>query len=189
MNPPVVVLDACTLYPAALRDVLMRLAVHRLILARWTDAIHDEWIEAVLRGRPDLSRERLQRTRELMDLHAGDSLVVGYERRMNDLKLPDADDRHVLAAAIEAEADMILTWNLRDFPEAAVSPHGIRAESPDTLLALIFDADRDGFVRVLREARLSLKQPPVSAADYVEILRAQGLTRTCMLLENSLADL
>lgn len=54
MSPPVVVLDACTLYPAALRDILMRLALHRLILARWTDAIHDEWIEAVLRDRSDL---------------------------------------------------------------------------------------------------------------------------------------
>lgn len=62
MSPPVVVLDACTLYPAALRDILMRLALHQLILARWTDAIHDEWIEAVLRDRSDLTRERLQRT-------------------------------------------------------------------------------------------------------------------------------
>ena len=189
MNPPVVVLDACTLYPAALRDVLMRLAVHRFILARWTDAIHDEWIEAVLRDRPDLSRERLQRTRELMDLHAGDSLVTGYERRMNDLKLPDPDDRHMLAAAIEAEADMILTWNLRDFPEIAVAPHCIRVETPDTLLALLFDTHSEGFVQVLREARLSLKQPLVSAADYLEILRTQGLARTCVLLAGRIADI
>lgn len=61
MSPPVVVLGACTLYPAALRDILMRLALHQLILARWTDAIHNEWIEAVLRDRSDLTRERLQR--------------------------------------------------------------------------------------------------------------------------------
>lgn len=65
MSPPVVVLDACTLYPAALRDVLMRLSLHGLIAARWTDAIHDEWIEAVLRDRPDLTREQLGRTRDL----------------------------------------------------------------------------------------------------------------------------
>ena len=104
MSPPVVVLDACTLYPAALRDILMRLALHQLILARWTDAIHNEWIEAVLRDRSDLTRERLQRTRERMDLHAEGSLVSGYERRMpsktkfkcqncNELSCADARNR------------------------------------------------------------------------------------------------
>ena len=118
MRPPVVVLDACTLYPAALRDVLMRMALHRLIQARWTDAIHDEWINAVLRNRPDLSREKLQRTRELMDLHAEDSLVTGYEPKIHELELPDANDRHVLAAAIKAKAEIILTWNTKDFPKA-----------------------------------------------------------------------
>jgi predicted nucleic acid-binding protein len=189
MTPPVVLLDACTLYPAALRDVLMRLAVHRLIRARWTDTIHDEWIEAVLRNRPDLSRERLRRTRELMDLHAEDSLVTGYEHRMKHLKLPDPADRHVLAAGIEADADLILTWNLRDFPAAALSPHGLRADTPDTLLCILIESDRAGIVRVLREARLCLKEPALSAAAYVEILRGQGLAKTCELLDSCIADL
>jgi len=84
MQAPVVLLDACTLYPVALRHVLMRLALHRLIQARWTDAIHDEWIDAVLRDRPDLTRERHQRTRERINLHAEDSLVTGNERRIKE---------------------------------------------------------------------------------------------------------
>lgn len=189
MSPPVVVLDACTLYPAALRDILMRLALHQLILARWTDAIHDEWIEAVLRDRSDLTRERLQRTRELMDLHAEGSLITGYERRMQDLELPDVDDRHVLAAAIEAEAGMILTWNLRDFPEAVLASHGLRAATPDELFAGLIEDHRDKMIAVLREARLSLKQPPLTAAEYLATLRNQGLTRTCALLEHSLPEL
>ena len=189
MSSAVIVLDACTLYPAALRDVLMRLALHRLILARWTDAIHDEWIEAVLRNRPDLSRDRLQKTRELMDLHAEDSLVTGYERHLACLELPDPGDLHVLAAAIEAEADVIVTWNLRDFPESALAPHNLRAETPDDLLARLFDERWDQMIAVLREARLSLKQPPLTAADYLATLHTQGLSRTCELLEPFLADL
>lgn len=189
MKPPVAVLDACTLYPAALRDVLMRLALHGLILARWTDAIHDEWIGAVLRDRPDLTRERLQRTRELMDLHADDSLVTGYERRMQDLGLPDVNDRHVLAAAIEAGAAIILTWNLRDFPEAVLACHSLRAETPDDLLARLVAECRDDVIAVLCEARLSLKQPPVTAAEYLATLHTQGLTRTCALLEPFLSEL
>lgn len=189
MSPPVVLLDACTLYPAVLRDVLMRLALHGLISARWTDAIHDEWIEAVLRDGTDLTRERLQRTRELMDLHAEGSLVTDYEQRMQDLELPDVDDRHVLAAAIEAEAGMILTWNLKDFPEAVLDSHSLRAATPDELLAGLIEDHRDEMIAVLREARLSLKQPPLTAAEYLVTLRNQGLTRTCALLEHSLLEL
>lgn len=167
----------------------MRLALHQLILARWTDAIHDEWIEAVLRDRSDLTRERLQRTRELMDLHAEGSLVTGYERRMHDLELPDVDDRHVLAAAIEAEAGMILIRNLRDFPAAVLASHGLRAATPDKLLTGLIEDHRNKMVAVLREARLSLRQPPLTAVEYLATLGYQGLTRTCALLENSLPEL
>ena len=189
MRPPVVLLDACTLYPAALRDVLMRMALHRLIQARWTDAIHDEWINAVLRNRPDLSREKLQRTRELMDMHAEDSLVTGYEPKIHELELPDANDRHVLAAAIKAKAEIILTWNTKDFPEAKLKPHGIHAETPDHLVSRILEAHQETLILVLRQARLSLQRPPATAAEYLETLRLQDLTRTCELLQPFLSEL
>lgn len=189
MVPPVVILDACTLYPAALRDVLMRLSLHGMIRARWTNAIHNEWIAAVLRDRPDLTSERLQRTRELMDLHAEGCLVTGYEKRIKDIRLPDRDDRHVLAAAIEAEADMILTWNLRDFPDATLTSHGLTAITPDDLLAGLLENHRDKLIVVLREARLSLKQPPRTAIEYLATLRKQGLARTCALLASYLPEL
>ncbi len=63
-------LDACVIYPAPLRDLLMYLAVNNVYQARWTDAIHDEWIRNVLANRPDLRREQLERTRNLMNTHA-----------------------------------------------------------------------------------------------------------------------
>lgn len=189
MHPPVVLLDACTLYPAALRDVLMRLAVHELILARWTNAIHEEWMAAVVRNRPDLSPERLQRTRQLMDLHAEGSLVTGYEHHMAGLELPDPADRHVLAAAIEAKAEVILTWNLRDFPVAALVSHGIHAETPDALMCRLFQNHRDRLLMVLRQARLSLKLPPLSPSEYLGVLRCQGLSEACVFLEPFLSDL
>ena len=93
--------DACVLYPAPLRDLLVRLGGSGLFRARWTNQIHDEWICNVLENRADLSRERLERTRDLMNEHIFDSLVTGYEDLIPSLELPDADDRHVLAAAIQ----------------------------------------------------------------------------------------
>ena len=80
----------------------MHLAMTGLFRARWTDQIHDEWIRNVLANRPDLKAEQLKRTRELMDAHALDCLVTGYEKLIAGLTLPDPDDRHVLAAAIRA---------------------------------------------------------------------------------------
>ena len=71
------VYDACVLYPAPLRDLLMRLAMTDLYGARWTQQIHEEWMRNVLANRPDLSRAQLERTRELMDCSVRDSLVEG----------------------------------------------------------------------------------------------------------------
>src|SRR5690554_5628503 len=105
----VAVLDACVLYPAPIRDLLMRLSVTGLFRARWTDRIHDEWIEAVLRNRIDLQREQLDRTRQLMDNAVPDCLVTHYEGIEGTLQLPDPDDRHVLAAAIKCSAGTIVT--------------------------------------------------------------------------------
>jgi predicted nucleic acid-binding protein len=109
------VYDSCVLYPAPLRDLLMHLAVVEVVRARWTDEIHQEWIRSVLEDRPDITRTQLERTRALMNAHAEDSLVKGYENVIPALALPDPDDRHVLAAAIHSQADVIVTYNLRDF--------------------------------------------------------------------------
>jgi len=91
-------LDASVLYSAPLRDLLMHLAVRDLFAARWSDRVHEEWIAALLRNRRDLTQEQLARTRRLMDENINDALVSGYEHIVDQLTLPDADDRHVLAA-------------------------------------------------------------------------------------------
>src|SRR5277367_2343591 len=93
----------------------MHLALTGLFRARWSADVHEEWISSLLRKRPDLTRDKLERTRRLMDQHARDALVTGYEDLIPGLRLPDPDDRHVLAAAIRSHADVIVTMNLRDF--------------------------------------------------------------------------
>lgn len=118
--------DACVLYPAPLRDLLLQLALTDRFRAKWTNAIHDEWIRNVLEQRPDLTAAQLQRTRELMDLHVRDCLVDGYEPLIAGLNLPDPNDRHVLAAAIHARADVIVTFNLGDFPAAVLKPTDLK---------------------------------------------------------------
>jgi hypothetical protein len=120
--------DACVLYPASLRDLLMWLARSGLFRARWTDAIHDEWIRNLLNDRSDLTAAQLERTRELMNAAVRDCLVTGYGHLIETLTLPDPDDRHVLAAAIQGGASVIVTFNLTDFPAETLQPYGIEAQ-------------------------------------------------------------
>jgi hypothetical protein len=131
-NAPIVFLDANLLYPFHLRNLLVQLSVERLVKVRWSDAVHEEWISNLAAdGR--VTRDRLQRTREIMDHVLPDAAVRGYERHIERLSLPDQNDRHVLAAAIEAGASIILTFNLKDFPPEQLASH--RIVSPKSSVA------------------------------------------------------
>ena len=178
-----VVYDACVLYPAPLRDFLLHLAGVGLVRPRWTDAIHDEWIRNLLANRPDLTRVQLERTRDLMERAVPDALVRGYEPRIPSLTLPDSDDRHVLAAAIEAGAGVIVTFNLADFPLATTRPHGVEAVHPDAFVLSLLDADQEAVTAAVRNQRRLLKNPPVTAPGLLATLRGQSLGQTAARLE------
>lgn len=182
------VLDACVLYPAPLRDLLLHLALEDLFQPRWTEAIHEEWMRAVLETRPDLRREQLERTRDLMNAHAADSLVVGYEELIPGLDLPDPADRHVLAAAIHCGAEAIITFNLKHFPAAALATHGISAIHPDEFVGKLLDAAPLEVCAAARRQRLSLKRPPKTVDEFLETLGRQGLPTTVQRLR-AMADL
>jgi len=169
------VYDACVLYPAPLRDLLMELALCDIFRARWTSTIHDEWTRNVLINRPDLKPEQLQRTRDLMDRNVRDCLVTGYEPLIDAVTLPDPDDRHVLAAAIRAGADVIVTFNTKDFPAEALQPWGIEAQHPDDFLGFQFELAPQVVCEAARQVRMRLKNPPKSVADYLATLESQGL--------------
>ncbi len=176
-------LDASVLYPAPLRDLLLELAVADLYRAKWSDAVHEEWMRSVLRDRPDLTRAQLERTRDLMNLHARDALVSGFEDLIGVLKLPDLDDRHVLAAAIKGRADVIVTNNLRDFPADVLEQWGIEAQHPDEFLTHQFHLSEPAFLEAVKTVRLRLKNPPKSVEDYLDTLRTQGLLATVRAIE------
>lgn len=174
----IALLDANVLYPAPLRDFFMWQAANGVFAARWTDEIHEEWIENLLIDRPELSRERLRRTRELMDRHVDGVPVTGYGRLIDDLELPDPDDRHVLAAAIECNASYIVTANLSDFPEDALSPHGIEVVSPDEFGLLLLERFKETVIQSAVEHWQSLGTPPKNRDQYLASLRRAGLEKT-----------
>lgn len=179
------VLDACVLYPAPLRDLLVSLAVDGIFGARWTADIHDEWIRNLVEKRPDLDRRKLAHTASLMDKAVEDALVENYQYLTPTLELPDAGDRHVLAAAIVGHADAIVTFNLKDFPEAQVSRHSIEVLHPDDFLIAQYDLGQIRMLRVIKACRTKLRNPPKSAGEYIATLEQQGLPQTCRILRDA----
>ena len=178
MSHFVALFDACVLYPAPLRDFLMNLAITDLFRAKWTDEIHDEWIRNVLINRPDLTNDRLQRTKTLMNSHVRDCLVIGYQDLIPSLILPDMNDRHVLAAAIRAGADVIVTYNLKDFPVETLEHYGIEAQHPDEFINHLIDLAPPVVCAAVKRQRMSLKNPPQSVEELLSAYERQGLTQT-----------
>ena len=144
--------------------------------------IHDEWIRNVLEARPDITREQLERTRELMNANVRDCVVEGYQSLIPGLELPDPDDRHVLAAAIRANASVIVTFNLRDFPAAQVEQYGVEAQHPDEFITHLIDLNQAKVCAAAEEQRRSLRRPPKMVEEYLETLLKQGLPQTATLL-------
>lgn len=182
----IVIYDSCVLYPAPLRDLLMRLALTDLYQAKWTRTIHHEWMTSLLRNRPDLSKKRLEKTREKMDLYVRDCLVDGYQDLIDGLTLPDPHDKHVLAAAIRAGAQTIVTYNLSDFPSKELNGYGIYAQHPDLFIRYLLDLAPPMIIRTIQETRQSLKNPPKSAFEYLAILEQQSLPQTAAYLREFL---
>ncbi len=167
--------DACVLYPATLRIVLMQLATTGLFRARWSDAIHDEWTSALRRARSDITQEQCARLRALMNAAVPDALVTGYEPLIEGLRLPDPDDRHVLAAAVRSRAEVIVTVNLADFPRDALVGLGIHAQHPDEFSLHLLDLDADLVCDALQIVRSRLKKPVHSVESFLALLESQRL--------------
>ena len=174
--------DANVLYPATLRNFLMHLALTGVFRAKWSADVHEEWMRNLLKNRPDLTREKLERTRQLMDKAAPDALVRGYEHLISGLVLPDEDDRHVLAAAIRSGASLIVTCNLDDFPAEALSPFDIEAQHPDEFILHLFDLTPGLVMEAAHNHRTSLKNPPKTVEEYLDSLESQGLPQTVSAL-------
>ena len=176
-----VVYDACVLYPAPLRDLLLEIAISELVAARWTEDIHDEWSRNLLLNRPEL-KEKLSHTKALMDRAVPDALVEGYHGLIDGLVLPDKGDRHVLAAAIKCNAQIIVTFNLKDFPDDVLLNYGMEAMHPDEFLEHQFGLSQGVVISCAKRVRARLKNPVITSEEYLEILASQRLPVTADIL-------
>jgi hypothetical protein len=128
--------------------------------------------------------EKLKLTRMKMDMHVRDSLIEGYQELINDVTLPDPNDRHVLAAAIKSNAQVIVTYNLGDFPKICIEKYEIEAQHPDNFIRTLLDISPAKIIQKIKETRMSLKSPSKRPEEYLAILEQQALPRTVEYLRD-----
>jgi hypothetical protein len=136
-----VIADANVFYSHHHRNVYVTLAVERLFVLRWTDRIEREWLDALLRNRPDLGADRLQQTRRLMNEALPEARIGVSDDLERLLVKTDAKDRHVAAAAIKCAPAVLVTWNIDDFDADELASHGVTLSDPDAFLCRIFDRE------------------------------------------------
>lgn len=175
-NPFVVILDANVLFPFRVRDVLLTFAHEGLFRARFTDEILDEWTRSILALKPELEdsiRSQERALREAFD----ECFVTGHLPLIEGLVMPDADDRHVLAAAIRCSAQVIVTENKRDFPAMLLEHYDIEVLSADEMLVNTYELFPADAVRALRNVRQRYKKRPFTVAEFLLDLTRVGLPK------------
>ena len=181
-------LDADVLYPFLVRDILLSLAEAGLFQARWSQAIMDEWQRNLLAARPD-RRPQVVETARIMAEAFPEAMVDDFDALIDSIDLPDPDDRHVVAAAITAGAQLVVTNNARHFPTTALAPHGIAGISPDDLVVDLLKDGASDVVEALCNMRLRYSRPSFSAAEMIAAIAKAGMTKTAMALRPHTADL
>ncbi len=161
----------------------MELALTDLFRARWSEEIHKEWMRNVLKNRPDLEEHQLLRTKAFMDANVRDALVTGFESLIPSLKLPDPNDRHVLAAAIRCQSDVIVTLNLKDFPSDYLSSFDVEAQHPDEFVLYLLDLYPVQVCRAVEKVRQRLRNPSMNCDRYPQNLLKQGLPQTVSFMK------
>jgi len=165
-----VFLDACVLVPITLTNVILTAAEVGIVKPFWSPAVVEEAIEALAEIYPgEPSRVFERRFAQMANAFPG-SLVAGEASSLDGLQLPDPDDAHVIAAAIVADAEAIVTDDANGFPEQALVQLGLDVVTPGQLLNLLLDDDDAAMVGALRTAIKGFQRPPVGLDELLDFL-------------------
>jgi predicted nucleic acid-binding protein len=183
-TPPVFV-DANVLYSAALRDILIELTLAGVIRVHWSAAVLNEVTRALQRQRPDIPEARLTALFAAMNKVLPDALVPNARDDPLKALLPDPDDLHILAAALQAGCGIILTFNVGDFPAAELGKEdaALTAMHPDLFFLTQLTANAAPFLNTVTAVQSSLSNPVIPMSAFIERLERIGLPQTSTLLK------
>lgn len=176
-------LDANVLHPAFLRAALLWFADERLLRPVWSKHVLEEWRGSLKARHADLTDEKLDQLQAFASQFP-DAEVTGYEPFIGNLEFPDADDRHVLAAAIVGRCNGIVTRNLKHFPPDVVDTFGMEVVHPDDFVVNIIDLDENRALAAMRRHREAMSQTNPSPDEYLRHFERSGLIQASRRLQN-----
>lgn len=157
-----ILIDTCVLYPTVMREIVLGVAQQGAFTPLWSPRILEEWARAARKLGP-AGEAQARAEQALVKAAFPDASVQIPDGVAARLWLPDPDDVHVLAAAVAASADAIMTLNAKDFPRQALAEEGLQRIDPDGFLLDRWREDPDSLERVaigvLEEARRLSGQP------------------------------
>lgn len=172
-----VFLDANVIYSITLTDVLLTLAEHDLFLPLWSPNVLQEAQEAASRTLPDAAQQAFRKRPIMMDRAFPESSIHVEESEWSQFDLPDPDDRHVLAAAAQGQADALATRNIKDFPQKLLDSFSIQVITPDDLLCVLLRRNPEATASAIRELIDSRHRPPINIPDFAKRLERSGATQ------------
>jgi predicted nucleic acid-binding protein len=174
------VLDTNVVYPVIIRDILLWFGHYDLYTPKWSEHIFQEWKKIMLeKGVNELDAvNRINKVNQAFP----DALIINYKGLIDKLELPDVDDRHVLAAAIKVNANLIVTNNLKDFPRHYLQSFGLNAKTADDFLTDIIDLNQEQAIAAFKEMVLNKKNPKMDELEVLNQLRNAGLKDTANYL-------
>lgn len=178
------VLDTNVIYPIEIRDLIFWFAHYDLFTPKWSVHIFDEWKRVMINK--GISEEEANRRIGIANSAFPDAMVENYSGLIEGLHLPDENDRHVLAAAIKTNANIIVTNNLKDFPADYLATFGLSAKSADDFLTNVIDLNPEQAVFAFKELVLNRRKPDLDEFQCLDILRKHGLKETANYLHSQI---
>ena len=178
------VLDTNVIYPIEIRDLLFWFAHFEMFTPKWSEHIFNEWKDVM--KRKGISDNEANKRIERANKAFPDALVTNYSGLINTLELPDSKDRHVLAAAIKTNANVIVTNNLKDFPKEYLASFGLTAKTADDFLTDIVDLNPEQAIKAFKQLVLNRVNPDLDEFQVLDILRKRGLKDTADFLHSQL---
>ena len=155
-GPPGAFLDACVLFPPLVRTVLLETASAGIYRPYWSPRVLDEWRVAVARQYGIAAEASVEEARADMTRRFPDAEITPPRKLTYGLNMPDPGDIHVVAAAKESPAGLIVTFNMRHFPRRAIKGQKLEARHPDSFLWEMFDTHRNTMIPAVQSALVAM---------------------------------